>query len=384
MDQDFDPYFELLGIPKTEQPANCYRLLGIPEYTSNKQVIANGAARQMQFLRRVGGDQYLDDVQKMLNEISKVRILLLDDNKRAEYDKNLKAKSGAVDSESGSVSGSKSQSEFDLLAPTKRGAARVAAIQLLHLSGPRVGQTISLHTRDIQIGPSKKSDVMLPTRNGSTFKMEHEIDQWILSSEDTSFAVNGRLVSGLATIKDGDILRFSAEGPDVQFIEEVDLNRHLETLGQYENVAKSSSSGIRASNSSARKTGSESTGTRQPNSSSQSGSRSVPTTSTQQPQRQGSPTRQPLVKATPVRRPKQQNTRQPQARESLLIKKPTSQKNQGLVGTAMSIANRALGRNQSFEKKTGASFDWQMCVFWLVVGSVLAAIAAGVILGWRI
>ena len=367
MDQEFDPYLELLGIPKVDQPPNCYRLLGIPDYTSNKQVIANGAARQMQFLRRVGGDQYMDDVQDILNEISKVRILLLDDEKRLEYDRNLKAKERARSgkppgSDSDSMSASRSQSHFDLLAPTQREVGRVTTVQLLFLSGPRVGQTLSLQKRDLTIGPSSRYDVMLPTRNGSQFNLDHEIDQWVLSSDETSFAVNGRLVSGLTTVSDGDVLRFTADGPDLQFIEEVDLTRHLETLDKYEDEAPCRTDlpipsgryeGSRISNVGA----------------------NFRMSSPAPAQSPPPPRQQPTTRQQPAASTAQPN----REHESRLVKRPESQKSRGVAGTVMAIADRAMGRNQGFSKKTGAAFDWQICVFWLAVGGTLAAISSLII-----
>lgn len=359
MDQEFDPYLELLGIPKAEQPPNCYRLLGIPEYTSNKQVIANGAARQMQFLRRVGGDRYMDEVQNILNEISKVRIILLDDEKRAEYNRNLKAKereqSGKPpDSGSDSVSASRSQSQFDLSAPVRKELGRVAAIQLLYLSGPKVGQMVSLQSRDISIGPSSRFDVMLPTRNGSQFNLQHEIDQWILSCEETSFAVNGRLINGLTTVNDGDILRFTADGPDLQFIAEVDLTRHLDTLDKHEHVAASRPEVI-------------------PDSVRLSASRSKSQQSAGATRRMSSRSQ---IAAAQQQRPRQAAAQPSRPHQTRLVKKPESQKNQGLVGTVTTIANRALGRDQTFSKKTGAAFDWQIGIFWLAVGGTLAGICS--------
>ena len=366
MDQEFDPYLELLGIPKVEQPPNCYRLLGIPDYTSNKQVIANGAARQMQFLRRVGGDQYMDDVQDILNEISKVRILLLDDEKRVEYDRNLKAKERARSGKppgSDSDSISRSKSHFDLLAPVQHEVGRITTVQLLFLSGPKVGQTISLQKRDLTIGPSSRFDVMLPTRNGSKFNLDHEIDQWVLSSDETSFAVNGRLVNGLTTVSDGDVLRFTADGPDLQFIEEVDLTRHLETLDKYEDVAPCRTdlpipsgryAGSRVSNVDA--------------------TRRMSTPS----QVQAPPRQQPAVRQQPAA-PTAQPSQPTREHRSRLVKRPESQKNKGVAGTVMAIADRALGRNQGFTKKTGAGFDWQIGVFWVAVGGTLAAIASLII-----
>jgi hypothetical protein len=359
MDQEFDPYLELLGIPKSEQPPNCYRLLGIPEYTANKQVIANGAARQMQFLRRVGGDQYLDQVQKILNEISKVRILLLDDEKRDEYDRTLKekerAKSGKPPGESDSDSLSRSQSQFDLSAPVQRELGQAAPIQLIFLSGPRVGEVISLRSRDVSLGPSSRYDVMLPTRNGASFKLEHEIDQWVLASEETGYAVNGRLINGLTTVKDGDILRFSADGPDLQFIEEVDLTQILKSLKKYESLVASQSNvsnpSFSQSSASHRRSSSNS-------------------------RRQSTPAQQQRRPARTPQRPAQKPTRPHQSR---LVKKPESQRSQGLGGSLVNLANLALGRDKSFTKKTGMAFDWQIGVFWLAVGGTLAAIAALII-----
>ena len=365
MDQEIDPYLELLGIPKSEQPPNCYRLLGIPEYTANKQVIANGAARQMQFLRRVGGDQYLTQVQKILNEISKVRILLLDDKKRAEYDRTLKEKERAkaggspTGSESDSMfrSPSPSQSKFDLLAPIQRELGNAAAIELMFLSGPRVGTTVALRSRDVTLGPSSRYDVMLPTRNGASFKLQHEIDQWVLTSEGVSFAVNGRLINGLTTVKDGDILRFSADGPDLQFIEEVDLTQILGTLGKYENVVNQS----RASHSAivpgapARRSHSGTASRRNSNQPNHSGQRTASS------QRSAN---------------SQQSAHASQGHQSRLVRKPDSQKSQGIGGSIMALANRALGRDAKFTKKTGMVFDWQIGVFWLAVGATLASIIA--------
>lgn len=381
MDQEFDPYLELLGIPKEEQPPNCYRLLGIPEYTSNKQVIVNGAARQMQFLRRVGGDQYMDDVQNILNEISKVRILLLDDVKRGEYNKNLKSKerekSGkppGADSES--VSASRSQSQFDLSAPVQKEFGRVAAIQLLFLSGPRVGEVVSLQSRDVTIGPSSRFDVMLPTRNESEFKLEHEIDQWVLKSESTSFAINDRLVNGLTTIRDGDILRFTADGPDLQFIEEVDLTRHLETLDQYDNVVASHSDISFPTATPTR------TSTPTPTRLSGSHPSHVGATRRMSTPARGAISAAPRTTATKrtaaTKRPAATAQRN-KPHQTKLVKKPDSQKNPGFAGTMMKVANRALGREQKFSKKTGMAFDWQIGVFWLAVGCALAGVAALII-----
>ena len=47
----FDPYYEWLGIPPDEQPADRYRLLGIRRFESNLKVIENAAERQLLLLK---------------------------------------------------------------------------------------------------------------------------------------------------------------------------------------------------------------------------------------------------------------------------------------------------------------------------------------------
>jgi hypothetical protein len=66
-----------------------------------------------------------------------------------------------------------------------------------------------------------------------------------------------------------------------------------------------------------------------------------------------------------------------------LVKRPDSQKKAGFGSWLIATANRALGRDTSFTKKTGMAFDWQIGVFWLAVGGTLAAIVALILYAWR-
>ena len=49
--EQFDPYRIWLGIPRDEQPADHYRLLGIGRFESDVTVISNAADRQMMHVR---------------------------------------------------------------------------------------------------------------------------------------------------------------------------------------------------------------------------------------------------------------------------------------------------------------------------------------------
>ena len=51
MPEIFDPYHKWLGIPPAEQPPNHYRLLAIPLFESDPDVIANAADQRMSHIR---------------------------------------------------------------------------------------------------------------------------------------------------------------------------------------------------------------------------------------------------------------------------------------------------------------------------------------------
>ncbi|ADB16583.1 hypothetical protein Psta_1909 [Pirellula staleyi DSM 6068] len=87
----FDPYHELLGIPAIEQPPTHYRLLGLAVLESNPKVIERAADRQMQHLRTMQTGPYAAAIQKLLNEISKAQVVLLDPAAKAKYDTHLQA-----------------------------------------------------------------------------------------------------------------------------------------------------------------------------------------------------------------------------------------------------------------------------------------------------
>ena len=85
-----DPYYEWLGIPPEEQPPNHYRLLGISLLESNPQVIESAANQRMGYLQELTGDQsHIDDAQRIIGEVSRARLILLDKIKKIAYDKEI-------------------------------------------------------------------------------------------------------------------------------------------------------------------------------------------------------------------------------------------------------------------------------------------------------
>ena len=86
MSTGFDPLYQWLGIPPEEQPPHHYRLLGVRPFEDNPDVIESAADRQMAYLRTFYGGPYVSYAQKLLNEVSAVRVCLLNREKKAEYD----------------------------------------------------------------------------------------------------------------------------------------------------------------------------------------------------------------------------------------------------------------------------------------------------------
>lgn len=87
----FDPYHQWLGIPPRDQPPNHYRLLGIELFEDDANVIQNAADRQTAHVRtfQMGKDSQVS--QKILNEIARARVCLLQEDKKAAYDNDLEA-----------------------------------------------------------------------------------------------------------------------------------------------------------------------------------------------------------------------------------------------------------------------------------------------------
>ncbi|MDO4585084.1 MAG: hypothetical protein Q4D62_13400 [Planctomycetia bacterium] len=90
MSTSFDPYRVWLGIPVEEQPANHYRLLGIGLFESDPMVISNAADRQMAHVRTFQNGKHAAISQKILNELAAVRVTLLDSQRKAQYDAQLR------------------------------------------------------------------------------------------------------------------------------------------------------------------------------------------------------------------------------------------------------------------------------------------------------
>ena len=92
MAEKFDPYYKWLGIPPKDQPPHHYRLLGIELFEPDRDVIDAAANRLMGYLKELAAGDDASHSQKLLNEISRARLCLLNKQKKAAYDQELREK----------------------------------------------------------------------------------------------------------------------------------------------------------------------------------------------------------------------------------------------------------------------------------------------------
>lgn len=90
MSNEFDPYLRWLGIRDPERPPNHYRLLGLHLFESDPEIISEAADRQMMHVRTHQTGQHADLSQKLLNELARAKVCLLNLRRKAAYDEHLK------------------------------------------------------------------------------------------------------------------------------------------------------------------------------------------------------------------------------------------------------------------------------------------------------
>jgi hypothetical protein len=131
MENDFDPYYKWLGIPPRDQPPNHYRLLGIELFESDREVIDAAANRVMGYLKDLAVGDDAQYSQKLLNEVARARLCLLNRQKKFEHDAELRAKTGP-DDRHGSVSPSayKAEATSEPAGPPPAESAKPVAVQI--------------------------------------------------------------------------------------------------------------------------------------------------------------------------------------------------------------------------------------------------------------
>lgn len=95
MAESFDPYHKWLGIPPAHQPPTHYRLLGVEQFETDRDVIDSAANQRMLYLQDLSGGQFIKESQKLLNEVAIARRCLLNLETKAQYDSELRTRLSA-------------------------------------------------------------------------------------------------------------------------------------------------------------------------------------------------------------------------------------------------------------------------------------------------
>ena len=136
MPKMLDPYHRWLGIPPKDQPPNHYRLLGIERFEPDEEVMRDAAEQRMAHVRTYQLGQYSELSQKILNELAAAKACLLDPQKKAIYDRQLRAsagKLGAIEDAALSLPASR-PARREKRPPTKRVSQRKAAKWVLPMA----------------------------------------------------------------------------------------------------------------------------------------------------------------------------------------------------------------------------------------------------------
>jgi hypothetical protein len=88
----FDPYRKWLGVPEGQRPPTHYQLLGISPDERDPEVIDAAVLRQSAFVRNFQTGKYTAEATRLLTEIAAAKLCLIDPEKRARYDAELRAK----------------------------------------------------------------------------------------------------------------------------------------------------------------------------------------------------------------------------------------------------------------------------------------------------
>jgi len=90
MTEQIDPYHRWLGIRPEEQPADHYRLLALARFEDDPEVIRDAAEQRIRHVRSYQLGQHRRLSQKILNELAAAKACLLDNARKAEYDRKLR------------------------------------------------------------------------------------------------------------------------------------------------------------------------------------------------------------------------------------------------------------------------------------------------------
>jgi hypothetical protein len=90
MSEEFDPYKVWLDIENKTASTTYYKLLGLPEFESDKDRITAAADKAIRKIRSQKPGEHLSEWQKIIDELQEIKALLLDNHKKDAYDEDLR------------------------------------------------------------------------------------------------------------------------------------------------------------------------------------------------------------------------------------------------------------------------------------------------------
>lgn len=212
IEEDFDPYYKWLGIREKQRPPNYYRLLGLELFEDDPEVIAEAADRQMGHVRTHQTGRYSKWSQRLLNELAKAKVCLLNGKKRERYNEKLKAELRAHKTESvldAPLPALETGSDDKQRKP--QGKPAPLTVHLSVISGPAAGQSFEFAKRDsFTVGRGTQADFMIhgdPSFSRVHFSVRVNPPVCFLKNhnERNGTQVNGKRVTE-TILRDGDII----------------------------------------------------------------------------------------------------------------------------------------------------------------------------------
>lgn len=214
MPDSFDPYRKWLGIPSEEQPPHHYRLLGIPLFETDPDVIENAAHRQMVYVRTLQSGKHADLSQKLLNELAAAKVCLMTREKKAAYDQELQARLSTTGPEATLTAAQGVQGDVATLAtvattvakepPIDRNSANSAAVNL-HVSS---ASTDHAHARR----PTRQPILLVPVLFGALGVLAVVVIVTLLALNFKLEKSRSGTVAGQGTASHGTSTGFPATG----------------------------------------------------------------------------------------------------------------------------------------------------------------------------
>lgn len=199
MDNAFDPYDALLGLPPGPRPPDHYQLLGLSRFESEPPIIAEAANRHMAAITAHLVGPLAERAQAILAEIATAKAILLLPAAKADYDQTLRERLKST-GQATQPSGKRTDPQPTPSAPkTAKDGSAPTSMSFVPAGGSQPGVPSAVPTRSMKIVASAASPLVpergapdpradQPTATDSNpIGMQVEFKPRVVASEPTDF-----------------------------------------------------------------------------------------------------------------------------------------------------------------------------------------------------